>query len=385
MHYVFIVGSAHELCVAELQHVLSRDCILVSADYPVVIFDSPEALDVPALQKRLGGTVKIAQIIGTIPHLKAASLASFFGQSATFGISNYSHSTVDLQTLTAEIKRILQDDGHRVRYVLPAVGQTLSSIVTASQRVDEFILLSADSGYMLGKVITVQDSQDWSKRDYGRPYADPHAGMLPPKVARMMVNLSLESGKPTQIIADPFCGMGTILSEALMVGCQVIGSDLLPEVVTRAEANLQWLKSHYPHVSAEYQTLICDAVHISEKYPKNTIDAIVTEPFLGAPFERKGDLIYQKGRLLTLEMLKNTLKGLEKMYIGAFKDWYTILRENGKITIALPTIRYQEKDFSVKKVIDNCEKLGYTLVAGPLMYARPQATVRRTILVFKKA
>src|SRR3989344_5585326 len=76
-------------------------------------------------------------------------------------------------------------------------------------------------------------------------------------------------------LLDPFCGMGTILAEALLLGWQVIGSDQSEEVVVKAQANLRWLglKTHKLFTS--------DATHISEKV--ESVDAIVTEPFMGKP------------------------------------------------------------------------------------------------------
>ena len=35
----------------------------------------------------------------------------------------------------------------------------------------------------------MQDFEQWGARDYGRPSRDAVRGMLPPKLARMMVNL----------------------------------------------------------------------------------------------------------------------------------------------------------------------------------------------------
>jgi len=84
------------------------------------------------------------------------------------------------------------------------------------------------------------------------------------------------------------------------------------------------------------------------------------------------------------DKIKNIVKGLEKLYLGCFREWYKILKSGGTIMIALPTIVGKRGKYSVKKVIDTCENLGYTKVLGPIAYGRPQAIVIRDFYLFKK-
>ena len=62
---------------------------------------------------------------------------------------------------------------------------------------------------------------------------------MPPRLARMMVNLS-SCGKG-KVLLDPFCGVGTILQEALLEGASVIGTDANAWCVKASEENLDWL------------------------------------------------------------------------------------------------------------------------------------------------
>ena len=52
--------------------------------------------------------------------------------------------------------------------------------------------------------------------------------------------------------------------------------------------------------------------------------------------------------------------------------------------IALPQYEFNGKTYFVKKVIDMCENLGYTIQAGPIEYGRPAATVKRLFYLFHK-
>ena len=62
---------------------------------------------------------------------------------------------------------------------------------------------------------------------------------MPPRLARMMVNLSACTAGKT--LLDPFCGVGTILQEALLEKAMVVGMDVNPWCVKAATENLEWL------------------------------------------------------------------------------------------------------------------------------------------------
>ena len=64
-----------------------------------------------------------------------------------------------------------------------------------------------------------------------KPYRDMRRGMLPPKLARSLVNLAIGAKSPSDMtILDPFCGTGTVLMEAMLLGTHVVGTDLAPAV-----------------------------------------------------------------------------------------------------------------------------------------------------------
>jgi tRNA G10 N-methylase Trm11 len=107
-----------------------------------------------------------------------------------------------------------------------------------------------------------------------------------------------------------------------------------------------------------------------------SVDAIVTEPFMGSTSLAVSGV--------SAEKVKNTLRGLEKLYIGCLREWRTILRDNGVVVMALPSVLLDRREYFVKNVIDSCARLGYTIEAGPIAYYRPQAVVRRNFYTFRK-
>jgi 23S rRNA G2445 N2-methylase RlmL len=69
-----------------------------------------------------------------------------------------------------------------------------------------------------------------------RPYKSAHvAGSLKPSVAAAL--LMLAGAAPSSYLLDPFCGAGTILSEARTLGYRAIGGDLSLDALAAASAN----------------------------------------------------------------------------------------------------------------------------------------------------
>lgn len=100
-----------------------------------------------------------------------------------------------------------------------------------------------------------------------RPFFHPSA--MPAKLARCMVNLA--QPKAGEIVLDPFCGTGSFLVEAGLVGCRVVGFDAKRRMVRGSFRNLR----HYG-ISLE-GLLMADA-----RYPPiRNVDCIVTDPPYG--------------------------------------------------------------------------------------------------------
>lgn len=360
--YLFIPGRTPELSLLELRSFFP-EATLLSPE--VACVTTEDAISPSAIMEKLGGTVKIATILGTTVTLSPDSLVPFLpvtDGAIHFGISLYGVSLP--ASFLADTKKLLAAKGIRARYATARHGETLSSVTVDKNAITELVVVRHKDKYIVGITRAVQSYEQWNTRDYGRPYADAKAGMLPPKVARMIVNIARSHAFGT--LFDPFCGMGTVLSEAYLSGWKIVGSDMSADVVGKAKKNLEWA-----HATAKM--FVSDATHVSETLSPNSIDAIVTEPFMG-----KAGISHQPSEI------RNQIKGLEKLYIGCLRDWSKVLRPGGVAVIALPEYAIGDRIYFVKKVIDMCENLGYTTLAGPIAYSRPQATVRRKFFVFKK-
>ena len=104
------------------------------------------------------------------------------------------------------------------------------------------------------------------------------------------------------------------------------------------------------------------------------IDLLITEPFLGKPKPNPAKVPF-------------ILKGLEKLYRGAFRHWSKILKDGATVVIVIPSIVVQDKKgktriYTLEKLIDSLASLGYTTSSEPIEYFREQAIVRRNIYTF---
>lgn len=111
---------------------------------------------------------------------------------------------------------------------------------------------------LLGKqfvavTLAVQDFEEYRFLDFGRPQRDMVSGSMPPKLAKIMLNLS--GVKIDQAILDPFCGSGTMIQQALLLGfTNIVGSDASPKAVEDTKKNLNWLGSK---LNLKYSNLKC--------------------------------------------------------------------------------------------------------------------------------
>ena len=363
MTYLFFFGNSPDLALAELTSILPP--AQGEALHMASVESNLEGDKIIEIAKLLGGTVKLGVVFDkTIAEELEAFAQKEKLNKISFGISQYSSVAEknDTITLSKKIKNEINPQ-FKVRFVLPKFpAQELSSVVIKKQLIIEVSIIKTPEKNIQARTIWVQDFEDWGKRDYGRPAAAGHIGMLPPKVARMMVNLALPG-----LILDPFCGVGTIPAEGLILGANVIGSDLNKNQVEKTAANLKWLCDAYRIQNSNYQIYQCDAPNVA-KVLKQQVDAIVTEPDLGQIPQVSGNLV--------------------GLYLACLKNWKEILKPGGKIVIALPSysgtgnISQDNNQYLVKTVIDKAKIMGYSVSQGPFVYARPQAKVIRNIIVF---
>lgn len=223
---------------------------------------------------RLGGTLKLAERIDE-------PLEKFWTQlpetgKIVLGISDFSRRTSPYlaQREALRWKKVLTKSGRNVR-VIPNKSSVLSSATSLHNKLftpTHIELLKNGSDYY--RVVAVQDIEAYARRDQSRPARDARVGMLPPKLAQILINLCGDLPKGARLL-DPFCGTGVVLQEACLMGYAPYGTDLSERMVQYSEKNLKWLDANLTPVLAQG-----DATNYTWEPP---IDAVACETYLGPP------------------------------------------------------------------------------------------------------
>lgn len=309
---MFILGRDSELSLLELFSYFKSHGInyhLVKRSGVVAVFSLPE-LNFKVLIKNLGGTVKIGLVL---------NLDDLFFESnrLRYAISPYSKAA--LPVFKKRIKEIFREQHVRAFMKKPKKGDVLTpSDVLHHDLVDNgFEFLVADS--FIARTIAVFNPSLHESRDVGRPEKD-YMNVVSIRLAKILVNLA----QPKHTLLDPFCGYGTILQEALLMGYDVFGIDNNPGVVSACKKNLLWLgRSH--KLVAKWRVFCNDARNSSKVL--SSVDSVASEPYLG-PFLKK---IPSRDEALGI------VAELEPLYSDVLADLRGIVK--GRVAIVVPRFR----------------------------------------------
>lgn len=374
-----LIGTTPALARAELTAVFPQATFTELNERLLL---SQELLD-PTKIDRPGGLVKAGNVIQTTPQPEDMTDRTFAELCAdvlhelqptdkiTFNV--FSLEFREITTMQA-IKKALRDKYQQSsRYLTNHMYGIEAAVFHDDDSIIELFAHANENKITWYKTSFAQDIDAWSARDRQKPYADRKKGMLPPKVARMMVNLALKSietdTKP--VIYDPFCGTGTVLMEAALLDCNCVGSDLDADAYLGTSENLNWLEET-AGITFNRTVFKADVTHSNNdmQLAEKSIDAIVTEPFLGKPKPQP-------------KKVPNIVKGLEKMYLGAFKQWKKVLKDGAVVVMVFPAIKTPKHEYTLHNLIDKLESFGYSTMSEPLEYSRPGAVVKRHIHQFR--
>ena len=387
-----MLGQSPDLAKEELKAVLSskNDQIeLIGPDF-VLANTNKESKD---LINILGGTIKIARYNQSLDKLSNLDVFLWYDileknlkpdKKNNFGFSLYNDSNdKSIQKIAFELKKLLKENKYKSRLVT-SQDAILSSVVVSKNKLigNELLIIKHQDKYILALTEAVQDFVRYGWRDMKRPHRDDKSGMLPPKVAQMMVNLaegldqSGEAGEnKNKNLLDPFCGSGTVLQEAILLGYQnIYGSDINPRSVTETTENLNWLLENFK-AKANLKILESDIKNIDKKLDANSINTIVTEPFMG-----DARLIARLNKTSDINKIKDELQIL---YTLAFEKFKKILSPKAMIVFVFPVFNIAGQDIYTldKKIIS---QLGFEYkLDKDIIYNRPGQKVKRQITVWQ--
>lgn len=390
--HIAILGRQPEFGATELQSLYGIDNVSPLSN-SIARVNSTE-LDF----NRLGGSQKAGKIRLELPGLRWNELSNKIVQEyttrwqtvdhkVTIGISAYGFDRIsarDVQQIGILLKKRLRSHNVSVR-VIPNDDISLNTATSHHNKLGlspnkvELLIIKADSGkIIIAESIGAQNITAFAARDQGRPKRDAFVGMLPPKLARTMVNLSGLTATPEfqPLILDPFCGTGVILQEALIDGFRVAGSDLSEKMIDYTKRNLDWIIDKKNLSSDQVINLkATDATKASWSHI-GRIDAVVCEAYLGQPFSAPPSPPKLR------EVVGNC-----RHIIGSFLENISSQLEPGTpLVIAVPAWRQTNGVITHLELdVSRCGLETRALHEGrPLLYYRENQVVAREILLLKK-
>ncbi|MBD3406760.1 MAG: methyltransferase domain-containing protein [Candidatus Lokiarchaeota archaeon] len=376
--YAFILGKNWLLSLAELiLYLQDRDLIVKVRDHSrnVAIIEMNQRLDleqIVEIQSALGGCFKLGEVITTYEKDLVTDAFPRKGKpdksarktmqrcdwtekiwknrrynKVKFGVSTYPmidrKPDVDLRKFTYGlnqwIKNKLLADGIRKasffiydepdrrdkrRASVALWPHTIARHGLLVPPNAEILATFTDSKLYLSKTVVVYDSQLQKYRDESRPYVSAEISTSP-KICRTLLNFA--GARPGETVLDPFCGTGTLLMEAIMLGIRAIGIDVDPDVLQGAHQNIMWLSRDLgEHVDFELirgdSRQVVDILH-------EPVDSVAFEPHLGPVLEEKPDA----------KTADEIIEDLTELYNTVLRGLSEVLKPRGRVGMTLPLIK----------------------------------------------
>jgi len=438
--YIAILGRQPALGMAELEAIYGAPNTRWFSDQAAIVETDTFSID------RLGGTQKAGQVVAELRgdwRQVSMKIVQEYSQlwakregKITLGISAYGFGSTgprDIQRTGIVLKQKLKNSGVSLR-LIPNPEAALNTATShhnklglSPNKVELLVVRNRDGKVIVAESTGTQNITAYTKRDQNRPKRDAFVGMLPPKLAQIMINLatqqpkdiesgispalsgivksvsqpisakrsaetaggsSAEKSAPTEHgemadeqaktlrLLDPFCGTGVVLQEAALLGYNIYGTDLADKMIDYTRVNLEWLAQTH-HIDTHIDLHQADARTAQWQQP---IDVVACESYLGQPFSAPpspSKLTEVRGNCnqIISEFLKN---------IGAQ------LAPNTSLCVAVPAWRSSDGSFTHLPFINSLDQLGYTrhqfknVKDSDLLYYRENQVVARELLVLVK-
>lgn len=333
--YCAFLGHNPSVSLAELIAVVPGFSLTSRPAPDVVLFSTTEQLN-PTLFSTLGGTFAIAEGIEK-PDLSLSDgpqvlleLAKKIRGKITFGLRTVGIPPNIIKENYRRYKDTLKRAGRPIRYIgnerKPAAAVLLhdAGIISGKHGIELVIVQLPEERIWMGHTIAIQDVDAYTKRDIGKPVRDTTVGLLPPKLAQVMLNLALwllKTSQPTNqqtskrannalTVLDPFCGTGVIPLECLVRGWHVLASDLSLKATNGTQKNIEWIRKEMKILKKDTESTVWKQDACKPFALKKLPDLIVTETSLGPaltrpPSQAPAERLRKQMEKLEADFLKN--------------------------------------------------------------------------------
>lgn len=393
MKYVAIAGRQPLISLAEIQALYDKAARLVGKKLVFFEIDEDGEENISPDINRLGGSLKLGRFFDTDFSKLAKFLATAHPEGKiTLGISDFSKQKKSglAKQKSMELKRNLAKMGRSVRVITSNEPEISSATAHHNQLGEkagcfEIFLIDREIYLSLG----TQNITAYTERDQARPARDAKVGMLPPKLAQILINLCGKLPEEARVL-DPFCGTGVVLQEAAIMGYVPYGTDLNERMVEYSKKNLSWLFNE--HNQKRFKILpgliqkkdqILNAISVGDATNftwEGEIDAVAFEGYLGAPMSKPPvDIKFKTEKAKCREIA-----------IGFLKNITPQIKSGTPVVMALPAWLRENGKYAGLNILDEIQEMGYNfekfqdLSQSDLLYYREGQIVAREIIVIRK-
>lgn len=410
--YAAFIGHQPHLSLAELAATVPGFVLTSCIERSVVIFESKMELG-PGFLDMLGGTVVLAQQIegkfdlDGIPDLLAEQTREV-PTKVTFSLRAAGTDRNKVRDLFRLCKKRLKKAGKSSRYVgnerdaAPSIVLRTQGLLNGKEGCELCMVQVDEKTLWVGRSVAAQDVNGYTKRDMEKPVRDTTTGLLPPKLAQILLNFGvwLVSAKaapapetkkgakaPATIVYDPFCGTGVIPMESMLRGFSVLASDKSEPAVKGCSKNIEWVRKHYNITK--------------QKLPASVWKQDATKPFETAQMKETGipTLIVTETTLGPNLRARPTVKDAQKFRSEVEKLEIAFLQNAAETAPGAPIVCTFPVWFTSKgpvfldRIWEALDKAGYQAVLPPsvemlqgrmsLLYRRPEQFVGREIVLLR--
>ena len=398
--YAAFLGHQPHISIAELSAVVPGFTMTrIYGKKDAITFDASEELPGDLIDT-LGGTICMAEALSEgaltlddIPTILHAEVSSCKGK-VTFGLRTVGLPPKAVKLLYRSCKTHLKKKDMSSRYIgtekKPAAAVLLhESGILQPEYGCELTILQDEDTFWVGRTVGMQDIDYYSWRDMDKPVRDTGVGLLPPKLAQIMLNFGFwlhEEAKKRRseeaeakaskkskddsklTVLDPFCGTGVIPMEALLRSWNVVASDISQKAVSGTQKNLDWLRKEEEILKKDLTSDVSKHDATKPFALKNLPDIVVTETSLGENLEKVPSATAAKAhRKENEELQEQWLRNAAETLPGV------------PLVCIFPVWKTKKESIFLEKIWNVIDELPYEPV---LPIEHPEGT--RTSLVYKR-
>lgn len=403
--YAAFIGHQPHISIAELSASVPDFVLDQVLGNAIVLFTSSEDIDHKRFDM-LGGTITLAKRISDVkmsledvPQMVVNETADVRGKTV-FALRTHGLAPIKIHDLYRRSKDALKRKGKPSRYVGSERAAAAPVLLRDAGLLDgkhgaEIAVIVWKENVWIGRTVAAQDVDSYVKRDMKKPVRDTKTGLLPPKLAQVLLNFGQwmhlsefsdvereKARKKPIVVLDPFCGTGVIPMECMLRDWTVLASDKSERAVKGTTKNIEWIRKEYKVLKKDVISQVWKQDATKPFEIKLKPDVIVTETSLGAPLEKRASIkdamreMHENERL-QIAFIHNVAKSLpDTPIVCTWPVWYV---SSGQVRL--------------EKTWEALHEAGYQAILPPgvepdsnrvsLLYRRPDQYVGREIVLLR--